>query len=144
MDQARRVSGAVRRVALLPWGDLIEDFLAELGMTFAAFRDEMTGGWLFGYVEALRRVGIETVIVCVSAEVDAVERATHRPTGAALRGLPAARPPRVVARRARGSGFSRGRTRIAPCAGACRSRWPRARRRRSRRCGSREPRGCSR
>ena len=28
MDQARRVSGAVRRVALLPWDDLIEDFLA--------------------------------------------------------------------------------------------------------------------
>jgi glycosyltransferase involved in cell wall biosynthesis len=99
MDQARRVSGAVRRVALLPWGDLIEDFLAELGMTFAAFRDEMTGGWLFGYVEALRRAGIETVIVCVSAEVDAVERATHRPTGATIRVLPAPRPHRVLRRR---------------------------------------------
>ena len=100
MDQARRVSRPgeagrairsrpVRRIALLPWGDLIEDFLAGLGMTLAAFRDEMTGGWLFGYVEALQRVGIETVIVCVSAEVETVARCTHGPTGATICVLPA-------------------------------------------------------
>ena len=116
MDQAERVSvpGAtrseagravrsrpVRRVALLPWGDLIEDFLAPLGMTLAAFRDEMTGGWLFGYVQALHRVGIETVIVCVSAEVDAVVGCTHGPTGAAICVLPAPAAYRALRRRMR-------------------------------------------
>jgi glycosyltransferase involved in cell wall biosynthesis len=79
----------IRRVALLPWGDVIEDFLAGLGMTLAQFCEEMTGGWLFGYVEALRRAGIETVIVCVSTEVEVVTHLMHRPTGAAISVLPA-------------------------------------------------------
>jgi len=83
---------SVRRVALLPWGDVIEDFLAELGMTLAQFCEEMTGGWLFGYVEALRRAGIETVIVCVSTEVEVVTHLTHRPSGAAISVLPAPAP----------------------------------------------------
>lgn len=91
----------VRRVALLPWGDVIEDFLAALGMTFAAFRDEMTGGWLFNYVEALRRVRVETVIVCVSGEVDAVHRCRHQPTGASICVLPAPSAYRALRRRMR-------------------------------------------
>ena len=91
----------IRRIALLPWGDVIEDFLAGLGLTFASFRDQMTGGWLFGYVEALRRVNIETVIVCVSAEVDAVVRSTHRPTGSTICVLPAPTVYRALRRRMR-------------------------------------------
>jgi glycosyltransferase involved in cell wall biosynthesis len=87
--KAAPVERTVQRVALLPWGDVIEDFLAGLGMTFDQFRDEMTGGWLFGYVEALRRAHVDTVIVCVSAEVDAPTRHTHRPTGAPICVLPA-------------------------------------------------------
>jgi glycosyltransferase involved in cell wall biosynthesis len=87
--KAAPVERTVRRVALLPWGDVIEDFLAGIGMTFDQFRDEMTGGWLFGYVEALRLAHVETVIVCVSAEVDVPTRHTHRPTGATICVLPA-------------------------------------------------------
>jgi glycosyltransferase involved in cell wall biosynthesis len=89
----------IRRVALLPWGDVIEDFLAGLGMTFAGFRDEMAGGWLFGYVEALRRADIETVLVCVSAEVDAVLSCAHAPTGAPICVLPAPAAYRAIRRR---------------------------------------------
>ncbi len=91
MTPTRAEHGArpIRRVALLPWGDVIEDFLAGLGMTFSQFCEEMTGGWLFGYVEALRRARIEAVIVCVSSEVDVVTRRTHRPTGAPVCVLPA-------------------------------------------------------
>jgi hypothetical protein len=37
-------------IALLPWGDLIEDFLDTIGVSFEAFCNEMTGGWLFGYI----------------------------------------------------------------------------------------------
>lgn len=91
----------VRRVALLPWGDVIEDFLAGVGMTFAAFRDEMTGGWLFNYVEALQRVGVETVVVCVSGEVDVVQRCRHHPTGATICVLPAPGAYRALRRRMR-------------------------------------------
>ena len=115
----------IRRVALLPWGDVIEDFLAGLGMTLAQFCEEMTGGWLFGYVEALRRAGIETVIVCVSTEVEVVTHLTHRPTGAAISVLPAPRP-------------------TAGCGATCATRSPPRPPRRSRICRIRCWRGLSR
>ncbi len=44
----------------------------------------MTGGWLFGYVDALKLAGIQTVVVCVSAH-EAPGWYTHRPTGARIR-----------------------------------------------------------
>jgi starch synthase len=69
-------------VALLPWGDLIEDFLDEIGLSLDEFCSKMTGGWLFGYVAALKRQGIETVIVCVSRRVESTLRTVHEPTGA--------------------------------------------------------------
>ena len=36
------------KLALLPWGDVIEDFLDGIGLTMEAFCRDMTGGWLFG------------------------------------------------------------------------------------------------
>ena len=76
-------------VALLPWGDLLEDFLDLIGLSLEAFRDEMSGGWLFGYVDALNRAGVDTVLVCVSARIDEPVRWRHLPTGAPLVVLPA-------------------------------------------------------
>ena len=76
-------------VALLPWGDLLEDFLDGIGLTLEEFRDEMSGGWLFGYVDALERAGVATVVVCVSARVEEPMRWRHGPTGAPLVVLPA-------------------------------------------------------
>ena len=58
-------------VALLPWGDLLEDFLDPLGLDVQDYARSMTGGWLFGYVEALARVDVRCLIVCVSARVPA-------------------------------------------------------------------------
>jgi glycosyltransferase involved in cell wall biosynthesis len=81
--------GARPTVALLPWGDLLEDFLDSIGLSLEAFRDEMSGGWLFGYVDALNRAGVDTVLVCVSARVDEPVRWRHLPTGAPLIVLPA-------------------------------------------------------
>ena len=78
-------------VALLPWGDLVEDFLDGIGVSVETFATEMDGGWLFGYVEALRRVGVRAVIVCVSRSVRAPKRFTHGPTGAAVWALPPSR-----------------------------------------------------
>lgn len=79
-------------IALLPWGDLLEDFLDGLGVSLEAFCTEMTGGWLFGYVEALRRAGVRSVLVCVSARVAEPARFVHQPTGAAVWVLPAPAP----------------------------------------------------
>jgi starch synthase len=75
-------------VALLPAGETIEDFLDPLGLSFEDFRDEMTGGWLFGYAEALQAAGVRPVIVCVSRSRGGALRDVHRPTGAALWRLP--------------------------------------------------------
>jgi starch synthase len=76
------------RIALLPWGDVIEDWLEPIGVSLERLRDEYTGGWLFGYIDALAATGVDTVLVCVSRRTRRVLRWTHAPTGAALVVLP--------------------------------------------------------
>jgi glycosyltransferase involved in cell wall biosynthesis len=85
-------------IALLHWGDLIEDFLDTIGVSFEAFCKEMTGGWLFGYIEALKLVGVRTVLFCISARVTEPIRYTHEPTGATICVLPAPRIYQVIRR----------------------------------------------
>ena len=85
-------------VAVLVWGDAVEDFLEPLGVTVETFATEMTGGWLFGYAEALRRVGVRTVVVCVSREVRRPQRFEHGPTGATVWALPLPRAYRLLRR----------------------------------------------
>ena len=82
------------RIALLPWGDMVEDFLDPLGIGIEGLRDEMTGGWMFGFVEALARAGVDTALVVVSRSVRETTRWRHRPTGAPLIVLPV---PRIYA-----------------------------------------------
>lgn len=83
-------------VAILPWGDRFEDFHDRIGVTFESFRDELTGGWLFNYVEALQHVGVRPVLYYASALVADPLRFTHRPTGAEVRVLPSPRLHRKV------------------------------------------------
>lgn len=82
-------------IAILPWGDLIEDFLDSIHVSFEAFCNEMTGGWLFGYVEALKRVGVRSVLFCISNRVTEPERFLHKPTGATICLLPVPRVHRI-------------------------------------------------
>ena len=91
MAEAHGIVSAPPGIALLPWGDLIEDFLDQIGVSLETFCTEMDGGWMFGYVEALRRVGVRTVVICVSARVDALTPFTHGPTGAQFWVLPASK-----------------------------------------------------
>ena len=91
MAEAGGAVSAPQTLALLPWGDVIEDFLDGIGVSLETFATEMTGGWLFGYVEALRRVGVRTVIVCVSKQVCEPTCFTHGPTDATVWALPAPR-----------------------------------------------------
>ncbi|HET6980357.1 MAG TPA: glycosyltransferase family 4 protein [Pyrinomonadaceae bacterium] len=93
------VARAPVTVALIDWSELLEDYLDNIGVTFEAFRDEMTGGWMFGYIEALRRAGVRVVLFCVSARVTKTTHFTHAPTGADLCVLPASRAYRTLRRR---------------------------------------------
>lgn len=86
-------------IALLHWGDLIEDFLDSIGISFEGFCKEMTGGWLFGYIDALQLAGVRTVLFCVSAQVSTPTRYTHLPTGATICVLPAPKNYRAIHRR---------------------------------------------
>ena len=79
------------RLALLHWGDLIEDYLELVDLSLDVFREEVTGGWMFGYVEALRRAGVETVLFVVTDSVAEIERKRHGPTGATMVLVPAAK-----------------------------------------------------
>lgn len=85
-------------IALLHWGDLIEDFLDSIGVSFEAFCKEMTGGWLFGYIEALKLAGVRTVLFCISARVTEPMRYTHELTGATICVLPAPKIYQVIRR----------------------------------------------
>ena len=80
-----------RRLALVMWGDRFEDFFDTIGVSLESFRTELTGGWLFGYVDALALHGVRTTLIHVSARVDEPTRVTHEPTGAAVTILPAPR-----------------------------------------------------
>lgn len=81
-------------VALLPWGDIVFDFLGPLGLTLEDFAADFIGSWMFGYVEALKTAGVTTVVVCPTTAVRTPVRAVHEPTGAPLVFLP---PPRAFA-----------------------------------------------
>lgn len=78
-----------RTVAIVDWTHLVEDFLGNLGLSFEDYCREVTGGWMFGYVEALASAGCRADILCVSARATAVTRHTHEPTGATIVVLPA-------------------------------------------------------
>lgn len=75
-------------IAFLHAADLIEDFLDSIDVTLETFCSEMTGGWLFGYVEALKTVGVRSILYCVSAQVSKVSHFTHIPTGSTICILP--------------------------------------------------------
>jgi glycosyltransferase involved in cell wall biosynthesis len=99
--------GCRRTLALLPWGLVLEDFLAPNRLSLDDFCADFTGSWMFGYANALRTAGVETVIVCVSTGVDAVARRIHGATGTPICVLPVPRPYRLLRSRMQ---FPYGRT----------------------------------
>lgn len=79
-------------IALLPCCDLFEDFFDTIGLSLETFCKELTGGWMFNYIESLKLVGIRTIIVFFSARVTQPTRLTHLPTGALICVLPPSKP----------------------------------------------------
>jgi glycosyltransferase involved in cell wall biosynthesis len=78
-------------VALVAWGDRFEDFYDRLGVTLDDFRERLVGDWMFNYVDALRCVGVRTVLFFASAHVEEPLRFLHQPTGATVCVLPSPR-----------------------------------------------------
>jgi starch synthase len=78
-------------IALLPWGNTFEDFLDGVGASFDQFCAEMSGGWLFGYVQALQLAGFRVTIFCFSSRVRVDVSARHRPTNAEICLIPSKR-----------------------------------------------------
>ncbi len=76
------------KVALIEWTHLIEDFLDNIGLTLEDFKDKMTGGWLFGYIQALKTSGVDTVLFCFSSTINDPLYFVHTPTGADVCILP--------------------------------------------------------
>jgi glycosyltransferase involved in cell wall biosynthesis len=68
-------------LAFFTGGDRFEDWFDKVGISLETFRNELTGGWLFNYVQALQLAGVRTVMFFASARVDAPKRFTHAPTG---------------------------------------------------------------
>jgi len=76
-------------VALLPWGNVLEDFIDKIGVSLETFCREFTGSYIFGYIDALRRAGVRTVLICISARIARPSHFTHTVTGATVCVLPA-------------------------------------------------------
>src|ERR1700693_3540352 len=83
------MTGAV--VAIVPWGNVIEDYLDGIDHSLDDFVDTMTGGWLFGYVAALASAGLQPLLICVCAGVARPVRREHAATGVPVWLLPAPR-----------------------------------------------------
>jgi glycosyltransferase involved in cell wall biosynthesis len=75
-------------VALLLWGNVIEDFLDRIGLSLDDFCERITGGWLFGYIQALRSAGWQSVLFLVSRGVEGSTRLRHAPSGTRICVLP--------------------------------------------------------
>lgn len=86
-------------VALVHWGNLIEDFLEPHGLTLERYCSDFRGSWIFGYVEALRLAGVRSLLVLISKAVDRPTRLRHEPTGAPVLVLPPPLAYRVLSRR---------------------------------------------
>jgi glycosyltransferase involved in cell wall biosynthesis len=79
-------------LAVLHFGTVIEDFIDRIGLSLDDFCQRISDGWLFGYVEALRSVGWQSVLFVVSRQVEVPTRVLHGPSGARMCLLPVWKP----------------------------------------------------
>jgi starch synthase len=89
-------------IVIVPWSDVVEDYLDTIGRSLDDYVQRMSGGWLFGYVDALRAAGAAAAVACVSRSVDVPTRVVHAATQAPLWLLPQPAAHRLVRRTLRG------------------------------------------
>ena len=68
-------------VALVSGPDRFEDFYDKIGVSIEDFRTQLTEGWLLNYVEALRSIGMGTVVAFFSSRIEEPRRFIHRGSG---------------------------------------------------------------
>jgi starch synthase len=61
-------------IAILPWGNVFEDYLKQVGHTLETFSQEGVGGWLLGYIEALKLAGVQTTLFRISENAEGTKR----------------------------------------------------------------------
>jgi glycosyltransferase involved in cell wall biosynthesis len=83
-------------IALLPSGNLWEDFLDTIGVSLETFCKDGPGGWMLGYIKALQLIGVRTVLILISARVDAPSRFTLASTNTKICVLPAPKAYRTI------------------------------------------------
>ena len=107
-----------------PTGNEIEDYLDPIGLSLEQFCGEMTGGWLFGFTEALKLQGWRRSALCVSRNVGKIQLRIHAPTGAAVGAAMETGPCRHLPRQDRHSQKELGHSgrRLAACHRAAGSR----------------------
>lgn len=86
-------------LALVHWGNTIDDFLRPNRLDLGTFARSFVGSWMFGYVEALRNADADVVLFLFSEEIEETTRLRHEPTGARIVALPAPRAYRRLRRR---------------------------------------------
>jgi glycosyltransferase involved in cell wall biosynthesis len=78
-----------RKIALLHCYDLIEDFADMIGLSLAAYCEKFSCNYMFGYANALKTVGVETVLFYISARVTEPVRFINELSGITIYVLPA-------------------------------------------------------
>lgn len=76
-------------IAIMPCGNLFEDFFDTIDVSFEAFRTGQACGWMSYYIDALKVVEVQTIMIFISARVEEALRFKHEPTGANVCILPA-------------------------------------------------------
>ena len=94
----RRASGSV---AIVLWGNEIEDYLEPLGLSLEAFCASLPAGWLYGYLCALQQAGTRCVVVCVSRTTNRPIQLREASAGTVVHILPSTPLYRVIRRRMR-------------------------------------------
>jgi glycosyltransferase involved in cell wall biosynthesis len=88
-DGSPPIKGRRGTIALLVSSHVFEDFLDSIGVSLDEYFERLTGGWGFGYIDALRSAGWETVMFLVSREVEKPVYRQHAPSGTRVCLLPA-------------------------------------------------------
>ncbi len=94
------LAGSAKCLAILPWGNEVEDYLDPLHLSLEDFCERMDGGWLFGIASALMMRGWTVIIVVVSARAAGPTLRRHTPTGAKVIVLPSSALYRTLRARA--------------------------------------------
>lgn len=86
-------------MALLTWGNVIEDFLRPAEMSLEHFATRFTGSWLFAWARAFATQRVDTDIIVFSSAVEVQTTFHHAPSGATVVALPSPRSYQDVHRR---------------------------------------------